>query len=155
MPGGRTRKPTHLKVVSGTAQKCRINPDEPAGTSGNPQPPDWLSDRATAIFYETIADMERLGTLALEWGPVIADYASAREEVEVTTAIVEDLGRTYTTVTQTGGTMHRARPEVAMRADAMRRSQALRAELGLGPASKSKVSASKKKQGNPFQALIG
>lgn len=122
-------------------------------TPGVPKPPAWLSARAVEIFYEIVADMERMGTLSLEWGPVIADYASAREEVEVTTGVIEDIGRTYTTETQSGGTMFRPRPEVGMRSDAMRRSQALRAELGLGPASKSKVSASKKLEENPFKKL--
>lgn len=150
---GRPRLPTHLKVVKGTAQKCRTNPDEPVATSGVPQPPEWLSNRATAIFYEVTADMERLGTLALEWGPLIAEYASCREEIEIATGVIEDLGRTYTTVSQSGSTMFRTRPEVAQRADAMRRAQALRSELGLGPASKSKVSSSKKRQTNPFSAL--
>ncbi|MCW7545429.1 MULTISPECIES: P27 family phage terminase small subunit [Aurantimonas] len=153
MAGGRPRKPTHLKVVSGTAQKCRMNPDEPQAEVGTPQPADWLSERATVIFFETCASMERMGTLSLEWGNVIADYASCVEEVEITTGIIEDLGRTYTTTTAAGDTMFRPRPEVAMRSDAMKRAQSLRAELGLGPAAKSRVSASKRNEDNPFNAL--
>jgi phage terminase small subunit len=46
--------------------------------------------------------------------------------------------------------MFRPRPEVAMRSDAMKRAQALRAELGLGPASKGKVGGGKKDAANPF-----
>ncbi|MEF2552000.1 P27 family phage terminase small subunit [Aurantimonas sp. A2-1-M11] len=153
MAGGRPRKPTHLKVVSGTARKHRLNADEPQAATGTPQPPDWLSARATEIFFEACASMERMGTLSLEWGNVIADYASCIEEVEITTGIIEDIGRTYTTTTQSGDTMFRPRPEVAMRSDAMKRAQALRAELGLGPAAKSRVSASKRNEENPFKAL--
>jgi P27 family predicted phage terminase small subunit len=140
-------------VVSGTAQKCRLNPDEPNATKGTPQAPNWLSKRATELFYETCASMEAMGTLSLEWGNVIADYASCVEEVEITTGIIEDIGRTYTTTTATGDTMFRPRPEVAMRSDAMKRAQSLRAELGLGPAAKSRVGASKKIEANPFAAL--
>jgi P27 family predicted phage terminase small subunit len=153
MAGGRPRKPTHLKVVAGTAQKCRINKNEPKGKGGWPSAPEWLSDRATAIFEETCRRMDGMGTLSEEWADVIADYASCVEEIEITTGIIEDLGRTYTTTTQTGDTMYRPRPEVAMRSDAMRRAQALRAELGIGPASKSKVSAGTPDEENPFKAL--
>ena len=147
---GRPRKPTHLKIIAGTAQPCRLNPDEPVPSSHPPAPPAWLSHRATEIFHETTADMDRMGTLGMEWSSVIADYASCREEVEICTGIIEDLGRVYTTQGQ-NGMMHRARPEVAMRSDAMRRAQVLRSELGLGPASKSKVSAAKKLEQNPFK----
>jgi len=153
MAGGRPRKPTHLKVVSGTAQKCRTNPAEPEAGGGRPECPAWLSDRAAAIFEETCVLMEGMGTLSAEWADVIASYASCLEEIEITTAIIEDLGRTYTTTTQTGDTMYRPRPEVAMRSDAMKRAQALRAEIGLGPASKSRVSARTKNEANPFKAL--
>lgn len=97
--------------------------------------------------------MESMGTLAVEWGDVIAAYAASQEEVEVYTAIIAEEGRTYTTTTQMGDTMYRARPEVAMRSDAMRRAQQLRSELGLGPASKSKVSAGKKHEANPYEEI--
>ena len=153
MAGGRPRKPTHLKVVAGTVRKHRENPAEPEVTGGWPTAPDWLSERAASIFEETSRRMDGMGTLSEEWADVIAAYASCQEEIEVNTAIIEDLGRTYTTTTQTGDTMFRPRPEVAMRSDAMKRAQALRAELGLGPASKSKVSAGKKNEHNPFKAL--
>lgn len=153
MAGGRPRKPTHLKVVAGTAQKCRINKDEPKAKGGWPVAPEWLSARSSTIFDETCRRMSGMGTLSEEWADVIADYASCVEEIEITTGIIEDLGRTYTTTTQTGDTMFRPRPEVAMRSDAMRRAQALRAELGIGPASKSRVSAGKTDEENPFAAL--
>lgn len=153
MPGGRPRKPTHLKVVSGTAQKCRINPDEPAGSTGCPVPPPWLSERATEIFFAACADMESMGTLRLEWRDAIASYSSSMEEIELTTSVIEDLGRIYTTRTKMGDIMYRPRPEVAMRSDAMKRAHALRSELGLGPAAKSKVSTINKPEGNPFKNL--
>jgi P27 family predicted phage terminase small subunit len=97
--------------------------------------------------------MSGMGTLSVEWASVIADYASSVEEVEITTAVIEDVGRTYTTTTMSGDTMYRPRPEVAMRSDAMKRAQALRSELGLGPASKSKVGGGKKHAANPFGEL--
>lgn len=153
MPGGRPRKPTHLKVVGGTLRPHRENPNEPEVAGGWPDAPAWLSKRAAELFEETCNMMSGMGTLSVEWANVIADYASCLEEVELTTAIIEDVGRTYTTTTMSGDTMYRPRPEVSMRSDAMKRAQALRSELGLGPASKSKVGGGKKHAANPFAEL--
>jgi len=153
MPGGRPRKPTHLKVVGGTFRKHRENENEPEVAGGWPVAPTWLSKRAAEIFEETCGLMSGMGTLSVEWVNVIADYSSCLEEVEITTAVIEDVGRTYTTTTMTGDTMYRPRPEVAMRSDAMKRAQALRSELGLGPAAKSKVGGGKKHAANPFSEL--
>lgn len=149
----RPRKPTEIKELAGTLQPCRTNPDEPTGTRGWPPLPTFLSERAAEIFAETCCAMESMGTLAVEWGDVIAAYAASQEEVEIYSAALVDHGRIYTTTTQTGDTMYRPRPENALRSDAMKRAQALRAELGLGPASKSRVSAGKKHEANPFEDI--
>lgn len=146
----RPRKPTEIKELAGTLQKCRTNPAEPAAIPGWPTAPRWLSKRAVAIFADTCRSMDGMGILSADWGDVIAAYAACQEEVELYSGILEDLGRVYTTTTQTGDTMFRPRPEVAMRSDAMKRAQTFRAELGLGPASKSRVSAGKKNESNPY-----
>jgi P27 family predicted phage terminase small subunit len=150
---GRPKKPTHLKLIAGTLRKHRENPAEPVATGGWPETPAWLSKGAAAIFEETCAKMAKLGTLSSEFSDAIAAYASAEDEVITTTAIIEDLGATYQTTTASGDIMFRRRPEVAMRSDAMKRAQSLRAELGLGPVSISKVSAKPPAEENPFTAL--
>lgn len=150
---GRPRKPTKIKQLSGTERKHRANPNEPEVASGWPECPDWLSHAAARIFGETCRSMDGMGILSPEWRDVIAAYASCQEEIEIYSAIIAQEGRTYTTTTQMGDTMYRARPEVAMRADAMRRAQQLRSELGLGPASKSKVSANSKHEANEFDDI--
>jgi P27 family predicted phage terminase small subunit len=150
---GRARKPTHLKIVSGTLRKHRENDAEPVAAGGWPETPGWLSGPAAEIFVDTCGRMAALGTLSPEWSDAIADYASCINEAKLATAVIEDLGATYAMETKAGGTMFRARPEVAMRSDAMRRAQSLRAELGLGPASKSKVSAKPAPDRNPFLDL--
>jgi P27 family predicted phage terminase small subunit len=149
----RPRKPTHLKVISGTFRKSRENPAEPAATGDWPETPAWLSKGAATIFFETCAKMAKLGTLSSEFSDVIAAYASSEDEVITTTAVLEDLGRTYRTTTATGDEMFRPRPEVAMRSDAMRRATTLRSELGLGPSSIAKVSAKPPAGENPFSKL--
>lgn len=150
---GRPRKPTHLKLIAGTLRKHRENPAEPVATGDWPETPAWLSKSAAAIFVETCAKMAKLGTLSSEFSDAIAAYSSAEDEVITMTAIIEDLGATYQTTTANGDVMFRRRPEVAIRSDAMKRAQSLRAELGLGPVSISKVSAKPPAEENPFLTL--
>jgi P27 family predicted phage terminase small subunit len=145
--------PTHLKIISGTLRKHRENDAEPVAAGGWPETPAWLSGGAAMVFVDTCGRMDALGTLSPEWSDAIADYASCIDEARQATVVIEDLGPTYSMETKSGAIMFRARPEVAMRSDAMRRAQSLRAELGLGPASKSRVSAKPPAAENPFTAL--
>ena len=146
----RKRKPDHLKIVSGTAQKCRMNAKAPPANTDLPSPPEWLSERATEIFYEYSAYLSGMRVLSFEDSGTLSLLASRLEEVEICTGIIEDIGRTYTT---NNGEIYRTRPEVAMRNEAMRQSQSLLSECGLTPAARSKVSVKDKKNDNAFAAL--
>ena len=149
---GRKPKPDHLKVLSGTAQKCRMNPDAPAANVGTAEAPAWLSSRAAEIFDQITATLLGMGIASPDDQAALAMLASRLEEVELMTAAIEDGGRTYETIGQSGK-MIRARPEVGMRNEAMRHAQSLLAEFGLTPAARSKVSAGKPAEENPFGAL--
>jgi P27 family predicted phage terminase small subunit len=151
----RPRKPSHLKVVAGTARKDRMNDAEPEAPKGAPDAPLWLSDRAAEIFAGLCATIDGMGYLSTADQTVIAMAASRLEEVELATARVEDEGRTYDTSNAAGERMIRPNPMVAQRSEAMRHAHALLSELGLTPAARSKVSAGKKGDDNPFKALMG
>lgn len=151
---GRKPKPDHLKILSGTAQKCRMNPDAPPANTGVASCPDWLSDRAAEIFANLSAVLLGMGIASPDDQHALAMLASRLEEVELMTAVIEDGGRVYETENATGGKMVRARPEVGMRNEAMRHAQSLLAEFGLTPAARLKVSAGKPVQKNPF-AVFG
>ena len=43
---GRKPLPTKLKMLKGTAQKCRVNPNEPKLAPALPEPPDFLGETA-------------------------------------------------------------------------------------------------------------
>ena len=64
----------------------------------------------------------------------LAEWAEARQAVQTR-------GLTYDTITVSGGIMRRLNPEVAIAADAWRRSLTMLSQFGLIPASRSKVSA--------------
>lgn len=146
---GRKRKPDALKELAGTLQPCRSNPDAPQASEGEVEPPHWLSERGAEIFAELTTIIDRMNIASPDDVAMLAMLSSRLEEVEICTAVVEDAGRTYET-TGPSGLMHRARPEVAMRNEAMRHAQSLLAEFGLSPAARSKVSATTPADKNPF-----
>lgn len=150
---GRKRKPDHLKIVSGTAQPCRMNEDAPKGLDGALQAPEWLSKRAAELFDQIAAIIGEMKISSASDVAMLAMLASRLEEIEICTAAIEDLGRTYTTESTSGATMHRSRPEVGQRNEALRHAQSLLVEFGLSPAARSKVSVSKADDENPFAAL--
>lgn len=151
---GRKRIPDHLKVLSGTAQKCRMNEDAPAPNNGTSEPPEWLSGRASEIYRGIVSILMGMGIASPDDRDALAILASRLEEIEITTAVIEDGGRTYEQCDENGNVkMVRARPEVGMRNEAMRHAQSLLAEFGLTPAARSKVSAGKEREDNPFAAL--
>lgn len=146
---GRKKTPDHLKLVKGTAQKCRLNPETPAANAGTATAPVWLSERAAELFDQISATLLGMGIASPDDQHALALAASRLEEVEILTAVIEDAGRTY----QTDTGLWKARPEVGMRNEAMRHAQSLLAEFGLTPAARSKVSAGKPAEGNPFAGL--
>ena len=158
---GRKRKPDALKQLAGTAQPCRMNPDAPIASEGEAEPPHWLSERAAEIFDELTAIIDRMGIGSPDDTAMLAMLASRLEEVEVCTAVIEDAGRVYTSESTTSRgdgetvtkSMVRARPEVAMRNEAMRHAQSLLSEFGPSPAARSKVSAVTPPASNPFNDL--
>jgi P27 family predicted phage terminase small subunit len=159
MAAGRKPKPDHLKVITGTAQPCRMNPSAPEGVKARPAAPEWLSERSAEIFDGVVELLEEMGLASGSDVVMLSMLASRIEEIEVCTAIIEDGGRTYvskaeTTTSKDGEVvikqMHRARPEVAMRNEALRHVQSLLSEFGLSPAARSRVSAAGKKEADEF-----
>ena len=147
----RPRKPTKLKLLKGTAQKCRMNPKEPKPARGIPSPPPHLSDRAKTAWGYVGGLLDRMGIVtegdALGLEGLCQCYS---ELVEAREALRERGATTYESVNGGGGTMYRAYPEVALVADADRRFRGWLQAFGLTPADRSRVSASEKEDSNPF-----
>ena len=52
MTAGRKRIPTALKLVTGQADKRRMNENEPVSPEGQPEPPAFLSGGALVEWQE-------------------------------------------------------------------------------------------------------
>lgn len=150
MAGGRKRLPDHLKIVKGTAQPCRMNPNAPTPSGNLPEPPAWLSERAAEWFLKTVAILDGMGIASADHVDMLSLAAARYDEILDCQAVIEDLGRVYTVITISGSLQFKARPEVAMKNEAMRHLQSLLAEFGLSPSSVGKVSAPPGERENPF-----
>ena len=151
-PGGRPRKPDHLKIVSGTAQRCRMNPTAPKPSDARPTPPAFLSDRAQEIFGSLTGILVGLGIASADHVHMMALVAVRLEEVENLYDLISDpqVGRVYITTSTMGDKVFKSRPEVAQMNAAMRHAQSLLAEFGLSPSSVGKVSRIPDKPANDF-----
>lgn len=146
---GRKRIPDKLKVVAGTDRPDRSNPDAPIPSPGVAVAPELLSERGAEIFARISSTLDGMGLASPDDQDALFMLAQRIEQVELLTVIIEDSGFTY----QTDAGLWKARPEVAMRSEAMRHAQSLLSEFGLTPAARSKVSAGKAPEDNPFKAL--
>ena len=68
---------------------------------------------------------------------------------------IADKGRTQEVETQSGSIVEKARPQVAMYADADRRFRAWCSEFGLTPSARSRLSVEKPKPTDPAEAFFG
>lgn len=156
---GRKRKPDHLKIVSGTDRPDRMNADAPKDMAGVLEAPAWLSKRAAELFDQLASIVGEMGVSSVSDVAMLAMVASRLEEVEICTAMIEDMGRTFVSksaLDDQGRVVEqqiKGHPVVAQRSEAMRHAQSLLVEFGLSPAARSKVSVSKSDEQNPFSAL--
>lgn len=150
--GGRPRKPDHLKVVSGTAQPCRMNKNAPTPALAEPEPPAILNDRAQEIFRSITAICRGMGMASADHTAMQMLLAMRLEEIETLYDLINDpsVGRVYVTTNTMGDKSFKSRPEVAQMNAAMRHAQSLLAEFGLSPAAVGKVSRAPERPANPF-----
>lgn len=151
---GRPRKPTELKIITGTLQATRTNPNEPKPDRRIPAPPLHLSPYARASWPYVSAVLDDLGVLTAADGLALEGLCECYADLRRAREALNNLGTdTYETTGKDGNTMRRAYPEVAMVQDADRRLQSWLSKFGLTPADRSRVSASKATSDNPFDAI--
>ena len=176
---GRPRKPTALKVVGGTHRADRGSPNEPAPAPiapGNlPEMPSGLSARGKRAWREAAEIATRMGVLTSadpvaleELAETLADLRAARASLGrplmLPVSLKDDgtleepqfaaqAGERYYWTRGMSGWMRRTRPEVADIADASRRLALWVSRFGMTPADRSRVSAIKGKEANPFADL--
>lgn len=139
MPAGRRPKPTALKLIDGNPGKKPLNKEEPHSSNIYPDKPHNLSPIAFRFWdnlVETLADMNVLQSADRTSMIGLCEAWADSEELR---DAVRSEGRVYTTVTQSGDTMIRPNPKVAMYVQAQLMVKAYLIEFGLTPAARSRV----------------
>jgi P27 family predicted phage terminase small subunit len=132
--------PLGLRLLTG--DKRPIPQDTPRPEARAPRRPSFLTGYARRWWEQTVPTLVRLGIVSPLDGTCLSIAASLYQEWrELTDAIADQGGPTYECRTIAGETMRRPRPEVAMRARALRELVGVLQDLGLTPASRSRVRA--------------
>ena len=138
---GRKKIPTKLKLLKGTQRADRLNPNEPDPDVNIPEPPGFLNkaasqewERMSGILYGigllSDMDMAALALYCQSWGKI----------VEFEEILIKE-GKTY--IAANGDI--RTSPYVSMLNKSYEYVYKFLTEFGMSPASRSKVSAKKKK----------
>ena len=142
-------KPTELKLLQGTARKCRIDPNEPKAANDMPMAPKTLGKLALEHFNVLVGRIDGMGYASSSFTEIIALAASEYEEIEICSGVIDRIGLIVESDTGV-----KENPAVATRRKAKQGCRMCLTELGLTPSSKSKVSSTgPKKAANPFKKM--
>jgi P27 family predicted phage terminase small subunit len=130
----RPRKPTEQKRREGTERPARANPDEPVYPAEAPPMPEWLSETARAEWGRLIPLLASQGVLAVTDLGIYAAYCQGIADLEAVTKELETADRYYKS-----GTLIKEHPGVKLSLKLQEQIKLLASELGLTPASRSKV----------------
>jgi len=151
---GRKHVPTSVKLLKGSYRKDRENAREPKPAVGAPPARRGMAADVRTWYRRLVTVLDPLRVATAADGIALELCASALVEHFAARAVITRDGATYTTVTPAGSTMTRARPEVAIAAEAWRRGAAMLRDFGLSPASRPRVNAAPPDRGeNPFERL--
>lgn len=101
--GGRPRKPTNLKLVTGTQRKGRANPAEPVPPPGEPSCPEWATEAGRAFWDRETAQCREMGTLAGCDQSTWEEYLRAEENGLAAEAAIRANGGPYSRLTNKAG----------------------------------------------------
>lgn len=135
----RPKKPTRLKKLQGTAQKCRLNKNEPEPEIKIPDPPDFLDSAALEEWNRVTPILKRLGLISELDSMELAAYCQCFSRWRTAEQKLLELGLTETT--SNGNNIQS--PYVGIANTAMKQMHQFLCQFGMTPASRSGVTAAK------------
>jgi P27 family predicted phage terminase small subunit len=141
---GPKNKPKALKILEGTYRADRDNPQapEPPVTRGA-VPPDFLDELAIAEWERIVPELETLGIMSNIDIALVTSYCVSVSELAEACKRIEIDGYMYETENREGCTVQRKSPWIEVRNKAIANIVKTACEMGMTPASRSKVIASK------------
>lgn len=152
MPGGRPRKPRHLKSLEGTLRSDR-EPENPVELEpGIPPMPDYFDEHAAECWDYYATRLSEIGVLTEhDWAQLIR-LCQAWSRIRNCELAIARKG--YTFVTSKG--YQQQVPEVGIMHTAEEKFHKLAGRFGLDPSSRDGISrVTKKRGGNEFAELMG
>jgi P27 family predicted phage terminase small subunit len=147
----RPRKPTALKLVTGTFRKDRNNAAEPQPKRAIPRCPSHLSDGAKLQWRHFARLLSGMGVLTAADGPALAALAETADDLAVARRALAAHGGALTYATETG---FRVYPEVRLISDANKRLASWLARFGMTPADRARVSVVEGKEHDELDQLF-
>ena len=134
--GGRPRKPTAVKKLQGTLQKCRTNPSEPVPPNDLKAmaPPDYLTDSAKGIWVFALSQAPEGMLSTLDFG-VFSQWVVVYDQFLTITAGIKRDG----TLQETADGELIPSPLLAKLQSTVNLLRGLQSDLGFTPASRSRV----------------
>jgi P27 family predicted phage terminase small subunit len=134
---GRKRQPTPVLQLKKTQKSDRVNKSEPVRSGKLPEKPEDLSPIASKAWDDVVAILTDMRVLDRADAMAVELLCQARSDWMEAREVLQFEGAYYTS----SNGLVRAHPMLAMRNEASKRMLTLLAELGMTPASRSKVSA--------------
>ena len=142
--GGHNKKPTALKELSGTVQKCRTNadaPELPAVTNYSMPANLNLTEHGESVWNELSADLITAGILKKTDLQGFAVYCNAFGLYMEMAKFIQDNGVTYLTEKLEP----KKRPEVSIMNDAIKTVITYQGRFGLTPVDRERIHIEKEK----------
>ena len=134
----RPRIPTQLKVLKGTAQRSRMNLQEPRPSTGVPEMPEGLDEEHQRSWERHAALLTGMKVLTVADGPALESMVRVHVELRRLQAEVAQLPA----FERTDSGLLKRHPGISAIADCDRRYLSWLTRFGLTPADRSRVSAS-------------
>lgn len=155
---GRTPIPTAQKALAGNPGRRPPNSGEPKPSAWiQTDPPRWLDNDAMIIWHEMAPVLDEQMQVLTEAD--VISFAVLCDRVAEYRRLAMDLrdnGKTQETINRKGGSMVRARPEVAQFNEVFRQVRAMLADFGMSPAARTRVQMALPFKGNdPLSDFMG
>lgn len=118
-------------------------------TADKPKPTRKLTEDEKRHWDGLVARLEKQGTATEVDGYAVDQAVRCLVEIDRLDSVLNEHGQVYSTFTENGSEMFRARPEVAMLEQAWRRLQSALRDLGLTPATRTRVRQAPSKEQAP------
>lgn len=158
MAKGRKAKPTALKKLSGTAQPCRVNKNEMTTTviTRIPPVPRWFTPLAKKVYRDTTQQLKASGVLqSVDLQMLIAYCHEYANYLDIQKKLDRGEEPQVIEVETKNGVSRQINPLVKIAQASLDRAKAIAVEYGFTPASRSKVDAGGKGDGDEFEDYLG